>query len=65
MLQGEYTFNTNVKEMMDILAGELNVLLLDEEHWKTFKIGDTFDVLANITFKVSVKEPVDYCCSYF
>ncbi len=35
-----------------------------EEHWNTFQAEETFEVPANTEFKVNVKEPVDYCCSY-
>ena len=64
MLSGNYTFNTSVKEIMEILAGELELLLPDTVQWKVIKAGDIFNVPENSAFKVNVKTPVDYCCSY-
>lgn len=64
MLPGDYEFGTADKELMEILAGELDVLLPGSSDWKTFKGGDAFEVPANSGFKLKVKETTDYCCSY-
>ena len=64
MQVGEYTFNTDSKEIMDILAGELEVLLPESDQWQVINAGDSFEVPANVQFKVNIKEPTDYCCSY-
>jgi hypothetical protein len=65
MLPGEYEFGTEVKELMEILGGELDVLLPDSQNWKTFKAGMSFEVPAKKSFKLKVKTVSDYCCSYF
>lgn len=64
MLPGEYTFNTGAAEVMEILAGELEVLLPGTEKWHTIKGGEAFDVPANSAFTMKVKTPSDYCCSF-
>jgi uncharacterized protein YaiE (UPF0345 family) len=64
MMPGEYEFNTSEKEIMEILSGELDVLLPSEEKWITFKVGQSFDIPAWSKFKLKIKKPVDYCCSY-
>lgn len=64
MLPGEYTFNTGAAEVMEILAGELEVLLPGTEKWHTIKGGEAFDVPANSSFTMKVKTPSDYCCSF-
>ena len=64
MLPGEYSFNTEKKEIMEILAGDLDILLPGEEVWKTIGGGTTFEVPANSTFGLKVKKITDYCCSY-
>ena len=64
MLPGEYEFNTSEKEIMEILAGDLDVLLPGANEWKTVKGGETFEVPARSTFRVRVRELTDYCCSY-
>jgi len=63
MLPGEYTFNTNKAEIMEMLSGNLEVRLPDEE-WKTLNTPETFNVVANASFDVRVKTVTDYCCSY-
>lgn len=63
MLPGEYEFGTAAKELMEILTGQLDVLLPGQE-WTTFKSGDSFEVPPNSSFQLKVKSPTDYCCSY-
>jgi purine/pyrimidine-nucleoside phosphorylase len=64
MLPGEYEFGTADKEIMEILAGRLDVLLPGSDTWRTFKAGDIFEVPAHAKFKLKVSEIADYCCSY-
>ena len=64
MLPGEYEFNTADKEIMEILAGDLDVLLSGESGWKTIKGGMSFEVPANAKFSLKVRALTDYCCSF-
>jgi purine/pyrimidine-nucleoside phosphorylase len=64
MLPGEYTFNTADKENMEILDGDLDVLLPDSSQWQNVKGGESFDVPANAKFTVKINAPTDYCCSF-
>lgn len=64
MMPGEYEFGTKEKEIMEILAGELDVLLPGQAEWQAFKGGDSFEVPADASFKLVVKKVTDYCCSY-
>lgn len=64
MLPGEYTFGTADREVMEILAGELEVLLPGTDTWKTVRGGESFGVPANASFSLSVATLTDYCCSY-
>lgn len=64
MLPGEYTFNTADKEIMEILDGDLEVLLPGSNQWHKIKGGESFDVSANTKFTVKIKTPTDYCCSF-
>ena len=64
MLPGEYDFGTTKEEIMEIISGELEVLLPDTSEWKTIKGGDVFQVAASSSFKVKVQDITDYCCSY-
>ena len=64
MLPGDYEFGTADKELMEILSGELDVVLPDESDWKAVKGGESFEVAANAKFKLKVKTLTDYCCSF-
>lgn len=64
MLPGEYTFNTDAKELMEILQGELEVLLPGEQGWKTVKAGESFEVAGKAQFSLKIKTLTDYCCSF-
>jgi uncharacterized protein YaiE (UPF0345 family) len=64
MLPGEYEFSTSDKELMEILSGDLEVLLPGESKWKTIGSGQAFEVSANSKFKLRVRKLSDYCCSF-
>ena len=64
MMPGSFEFSTEQHELMDIMAGELDVLLPGHDEWQTICGGDSFEVPAETIFKLRVKSVVDYCCSY-
>ena len=64
MLPGDYEFGTADKEIMEILGGDMDVLLPDSSEWGNFTEGQSFEVPANSKFKLKVKAVSDYCCSY-
>ena len=64
MLPGEYTFGTELKEIMEIMAGELDVRLPGEKDFTTLSVPCSFEVPANSSFDLVIKAPTDYCCSY-
>lgn len=64
MLPGDYEFGTADREIMEILAGELDVKLPGSDAWQTITGGQSFEVPANAKFQLQVKTVTDYCCSY-
>lgn len=64
MLAGDYEFNTDAKELMEVLAGEMTVLLPGEDDWQTYAAGQSYYVPANSSFKLKIDKIADYCCSY-
>ena len=64
MMPGEYEFGTAEKEIMEIMAGTLDVKLPDSEEWVTISSSESFEVPANSKFQLKVREITDYCCSY-
>lgn len=64
MMPGTYNFGTAQAELMEILAGEVEVKLAGEDTWNTYKENTSFSVIANSNFDIKVKTITDYCCSY-
>lgn len=63
MLPGEYTFNTQDAEIMEMMSGELEIKLPGEA-WRTLHTPETFNVPANSSFDLKVHTVTDYCCTY-
>jgi len=64
MLPGDYEFGTEAAEVMEILAGNLEVKLPNNDTWQTIQGGQSFNVPANAKFQLKIKTITDYCCSY-
>jgi uncharacterized protein YaiE (UPF0345 family) len=64
MQPGEYTFDTNEAEIMEMMSGDLEVKLPGESEFKKLNTPESFNVPANSSFDVKVKTVTDYCCSY-
>lgn len=64
MLPGEYTFNTDKPELMEIMSGEVEVLLPDQTQWQAIKGGESFNVKGSASFQIKVSRVTDYCCSF-
>lgn len=63
MMPGEYTFDTKEAEVMEMMSGELDIRLPNEQ-WRTLKTPESFNVPANSSFDLKIKTVTDYCCSY-
>ncbi|MBN1515737.1 pyrimidine/purine nucleoside phosphorylase [Candidatus Sumerlaeota bacterium] len=63
MLPGDYEFNTEAKELMEILSGDLEIQLIGED-WRKIAPGESFEAPANSSFKLKIIKVTDYCCSY-
>jgi purine/pyrimidine-nucleoside phosphorylase len=64
MEPGEYKFGTGAPEVMTVIQGGLTILLPNETEWKTFKNGETFNVIGDSSFLVKVETPTSYLCEY-
>ena len=65
MLPGEYEFNTESRELMEITSGKLNLKIKGDNDWTLITEGNDFRIPENSSFKVKVLELVNYVCSYF
>lgn len=64
MLPGDYEFGTAEKEIMEILSGELEIMLPGASEWQAVKGGESFEVPPSSKFKLKIHTITDYCCSY-
>lgn len=64
MQPGEYEFSTGDKEIMEILSGDLDVMLPGASSWQKISGGQSFEVPANAKFTMKVRALSDYCCSF-
>ena len=64
MLPGEYTFNTDKPEVMEITSGDVSYCLAGEDSWNDVTGGGAFNVPGNSSFMIKVKTVTDYVCSF-
>jgi purine/pyrimidine-nucleoside phosphorylase len=62
---GEYRFNTDAPERMDMTAGDCRVRLAGENAWKAYSAGAGFDVPGKSHFDIAVDSGIaEYICSF-
>lgn len=64
MAAGEYVFNTNDKEKMSVISGELSIQLVGDAQTVVYVAGESFDVPADSAFNVTVTSDTAYLCEY-
>ncbi len=64
MMPGDYEFATEEREVMEIMSGELDLLLPGSDDWQSIKGGESFEVPAKVKFSLKIKMLTDYCCTY-
>ena len=64
MEPGDYEFGTSQKEVMTIVSGKMDALLPGSEEWQTFTNGQSFEIEANVKFKVRLSGQTAYFCTY-
>jgi uncharacterized protein YaiE (UPF0345 family) len=65
MQPGDYEFGTVAPELMEVLAGAMDVKLDGEDSWTTYSAGQSFKVPGNSKFALKVADGgADYCCAY-
>tara|TARA_Y100001968_G_C19325466_1_gene701466 strand:- start:110 stop:427 length:318 start_codon:yes stop_codon:yes gene_type:complete len=65
MLVGGYEFKTDLRELMEIHSGKLNVKVAGDVDWRLITAGMNFDIPKNSSFCLEVLELINYTCSYF
>lgn len=61
---GEYEFGTADAEIMEVIAGSLDILHPGRTEWETYAPGASFDIPANSKFGFRCGVISEYVCSY-
>ena len=62
---GQYHFNTDAAERMDVIAGSCRVKVAGETGFKNYNAGEFFDVPAKSGFDIVVESGLtEYLCSF-
>jgi len=64
MQEGEYRFNTEAAEIMEIYSGDIEIKLEGKEEFTKMKSPCRFEVPMNSYFDIKVHSITDYCCTY-
>lgn len=64
MEPGDYEFGTSQKEVMTIVSGKMDALLPGSDEWQSFTNGESFEIDANVKFKVRLAGQTAYFCTY-
>ena len=64
MQVGEYRFNTEASEIMEMYSGDIEVKLKDAKEFVTIPTPCSFEVEANSYFDIKINSITGYCCSY-
>jgi uncharacterized protein YaiE (UPF0345 family) len=64
MLVGEYHFNTDAPELMQVAQGSVEYRLNDNDDWLRVEAGEAFNVPGKSSFDIRALTVVDYCCSF-
>jgi uncharacterized protein YaiE (UPF0345 family) len=49
---------------MEVLQGHCRVKLAEEQAWKDYQSGESFEVPGNSHFEIEVVDLVDYICNF-
>jgi len=64
MAAGDYVFNTEAKEKMTVVSGEMTIQLDPSATAESYTAGESFEVAADSRFNVSVAADCAYLCEY-
>lgn len=64
MAIGDYVFGTSTKELMKVVSGELKIKMPNDTDYKTYVVGEEFEVESGIKFSVKVEKESAYVCYY-
>lgn len=64
MLPGNYRFNTQAPERVDVTQGRCRVRLAGQSDAREYQAGDSFDIPGDSHFDIEVVDLLDYVCHF-
>lgn len=61
---GAYTFAVGDLEVVQLIAGTVEILLPTESAWRTVSAPDSFEVVANCDYQIRTSGVAEYLCDY-
>lgn len=58
------TFNTGAPERMELNAGKCRIRLKDQQEWRTYEGGQSFEAPGNSSFDIETIDTLDYVCHF-
>ena len=62
---GSYTFDVGDREVVQLISGEVEVLLPGEDAWRKVEAPDSFEVIANSDYQIRTTGVCEYLCDYY
>lgn len=62
---GSYTFDVGDREIVQMIAGEVEVQLPGEQEWKKVKSPDSVEIPAQCQYNIRTKGVAEYLCDYY
>lgn len=61
---GIYTFGVGDREVVQLISGEVDVLLPGTSAWQHVAAPETFEVIANSSYQIRTYGVAEYLCDY-
>lgn len=62
---GSYTFDVGDREVVQLISGDVEILLPTEQAWRKVEAPGTFEIIANSKYQIRTTGVAEYLCDYY
>lgn len=62
---GSYTFDVGDREVVQLIAGDAEILLPTEQSWRRVEAPKAFEIIANSKYQIRTTSVAEYLCDYY
>lgn len=62
---GSYTFDVGDREVVQLIAGDCEILLPTESEWRKVEAPNSFEIIANCNYQIRTTGVCEYLCDYY